>query len=62
MRNYGERCFTLMIELPWSMHHDFYRVSYVAIRVFEAAWYIMGQSEAKWILVISRGDFSLSLI
>ena len=46
-----------MIELPWSIDHGFYRVSYVAIRVLEAAWYIIGQSEAKCILVMSVGDF-----
>lgn len=46
-----------MIELPWSIDHGFYRVSYVAIRMLEAAWYIIGQSEAKCILVMSVGDF-----
>lgn len=46
-----------MIELPWSIDHGFYRVSYVSIRVLEAAWYIIGQSEAKWILVVSMVEF-----
>jgi len=53
-RDHGERDFALVIESPRPVDDGLRRVSDVAVRVLEAARYVVRKREAEGVLVESR--------